>query len=102
MTPAIYYSFMSLFGERARRGKKAVDNNRALGARAYPSGPAIRQVFTVTATGPARELQQSRQQLVCRYCNNLDIFQQHQIMAPIARLDAEVLNNELGDRYDSR
>ena len=65
---------MSLFGERARRrGKKAADNNRALGARAYPSGPRW-QVFTVTATGPARELQQSRQQLVCRYCNNLDIF----------------------------
>ncbi len=43
-------------------GKKAVDNNRALGARAYPGEPATRQDFTVTATGPARELQQTHQQ----------------------------------------
>jgi hypothetical protein len=51
---------MSLFGERARRrGKKAAVNNRALGARAYPSGPRW-QVFTVTATGPAREFQQTQ------------------------------------------
>jgi hypothetical protein len=27
---------------------------------------------------------------------------QHQIRAPIARLDAEVLNNESGDRHDSQ
>jgi hypothetical protein len=72
-----------------------VDNNRALGARAYPSGPRYPTGFHSYRDWPVASIS-------VPLLNSLDIFQQHQIMATIARLDAEVLNNESGDRYDSQ